>query len=818
MTNRPNDLGVTQPRYGDWSQERLLGSGAFGNVYMWKNLVTGEEIAIKKCKNATGDMMSRWQTEMRLIKDMNHSNIVSFIAIPEALNKEYPKQYSLGMEYCSLGDLRKLMARAEYCCGLPEHHVKDVLGDIGSAIHYLHQQNNMHRDLKPENIVLKPKPDYPGRYQFKVTDLGYAKDLDNSMHSFAISFVGTLPYLAPELVFGQEHNPSSKPHYHSQVDYWSFGLVIFECITGYRPFFQHNTIPPMQALHLVKDKRDEDICAWLLPNTHEKHFCDHIPSPHSLNEYFARDVVKWLQLMLRVDGKRRGGVGGKEWYTLLTDTILPKKYVRVLNVSNMKLLTFEISENSFLRSVHVEIEKETIIPISQQLLVFETGKIPISTKRLLDQLREVNPHSPEYAVIYLFNKSDRESQHYIAEIPQQIQQYIANTNIERSEKDEKHILKITLNDVISKVRTGIMFHNAFCSLLGVVGTFSSSLEEKLKEFTEKTYKIEGKLEFFAESLKTDVEENAAQDNSAGICVNENFKQDCDKILQDIEEKKKQLRVGHQIIREAQQNIRNSSHYSAFNNDLKDMNDRLQAKKTESMEFYDNFRRECKRMEKSHGKSPTNHHDLGTRLKLHRKSQLQTLINAHWKVVHKYVQDILNNQKKFFKAMRSFVKCHTALQETLFKIQNKSMEYGCLLSEVQEKQKSRQHSLWNMLQHMKDVYNLANEHDVDYDLRYSVNQEGLRLQNLMDDLTEDPDVSFLLNPHQLLQTNDLGHSSGDTIPVENQHNNPQVNEILTNQDSQSQHPAVQNTISSQSSLPCHPSTVQNNLLPENLLPV
>ena len=156
------------------------------------------------------------------------------------------------MEYCDGGDLRSVLNRPESCCGLPQVQVLALVYDITSALEFLHNRRIIHRDLKPENVVLFPnhkdsaqdfdenddenstwkqttprgkKPkDRKSRTVFKLIDLGYAKELGQS--SLALSFVGTLQYLAPELFLGQE--------YSKVVDYWSLGLIAHEAITGQR--------------------------------------------------------------------------------------------------------------------------------------------------------------------------------------------------------------------------------------------------------------------------------------------------------------------------------------------------------------------------------------------------------------------------------------------------------------------------------------------------------------------------------------------------------------------------------------------------------
>lgn len=79
--------------------------------------------------------------------------------------------------------------------------------------------------MKPENIVLQSS-DRANGIIYKLIDLGYAKELDAK--SICASFVGTLQYLAPELLYSKTYSCS--------VDYWSMGLVAFEIICGTRPF------------------------------------------------------------------------------------------------------------------------------------------------------------------------------------------------------------------------------------------------------------------------------------------------------------------------------------------------------------------------------------------------------------------------------------------------------------------------------------------------------------------------------------------------------------------------------------------------------
>lgn len=164
---------------------------------------------------------------------INHENIVRGIKVQpqsflQALNKPNPSSIPvLIMEYCDGGDLRRQLNNSKNTSGLPEFEVRIILKCLSNAISYLHSMKITHRDIKPENIVIKLMKN--GEKVYKLTDLGYAKALDRQ--SLVASLVGTLEYIAPELCLTDR--------YSNTVDYWSFGIIANEIITGTRPFVPH---------------------------------------------------------------------------------------------------------------------------------------------------------------------------------------------------------------------------------------------------------------------------------------------------------------------------------------------------------------------------------------------------------------------------------------------------------------------------------------------------------------------------------------------------------------------------------------------------
>jgi protein kinase A len=104
--------------------------------------------------------------------------------------------------------------------GVPDIQAKFYASGIILAIGYLHKKDIAYRDLKPENCVID-KAGYP-----KIIDFGFAKKLPGGVKTYTLC--GTPEYLAPELVLGRGHNKA--------VDYWAFGILIYEMLAGFSPF------------------------------------------------------------------------------------------------------------------------------------------------------------------------------------------------------------------------------------------------------------------------------------------------------------------------------------------------------------------------------------------------------------------------------------------------------------------------------------------------------------------------------------------------------------------------------------------------------
>uniref|UniRef100_A0A3Q3VQP5 Inhibitor of nuclear factor kappa-B kinase subunit alpha n=1 Tax=Mola mola TaxID=94237 RepID=A0A3Q3VQP5_MOLML len=379
---------------GDWELKERLGMGGFAHVYLYQHHETNEKLAVKMCRlELTPRNKDRWSREIQIMKKLNHINVVTARDVPEEMIKLALNDLPLlAMEYCSRGDLRKMLSKPENCCGLKESEVLSLLNDVGSGIQYLHENKIIHRDLKPENIVLQ---DINGKLVHKIIDLGYAKDLDQG--SLCTSFVGTLQYLAPELF-------ENKP-YTVTVDYWSFGTMVFECSCGFRPFL-HN-LQPVQWASKVRNKGPKDIMAVEDLNGEVK-FSTHLPYPNNLSRTLLEPMEGLLQLMLKWDPVQRGGKVNPDTKRPLCfevlEQILSMKVVHILNMTTAQVHSFQLTADESLHSLQKRIEAETKIEVVNQELLQETG-VSLDPRKPAAQCVLEGVRGWDSYIVYLFDKS-----------------------------------------------------------------------------------------------------------------------------------------------------------------------------------------------------------------------------------------------------------------------------------------------------------------------------------------------------------------------------------------------------------------------------
>ncbi|KAI9542695.1 Ribosomal protein S6 kinase alpha-2 [Dissostichus eleginoides] len=197
---------------------KVLGQGSYGKVFLVRKirgLDRGQLYAMKVLKKATLKVRDRVRSKMErdILAEVNHPFIVKLHYAFQTEGKLY-----LILDFLRGGDLFTRLSKEVM---FTEEDVKFYLAELALALDHLHSLGIIYRDLKPENILL----DEEGN--IKITDFGLSKEaIDHDKRAY--SFCGTIEYMAPEVVNRRGHTQSA--------DWWSFGVLMFEMLTGTLPF------------------------------------------------------------------------------------------------------------------------------------------------------------------------------------------------------------------------------------------------------------------------------------------------------------------------------------------------------------------------------------------------------------------------------------------------------------------------------------------------------------------------------------------------------------------------------------------------------
>ena len=222
----------------------LIGQGQYGRVYCAAHRQTKKIVALKELdrQKFPSRMFLR---ELGFLVSLQHPNIVSCRGL------EYsPTGRFLVMDYCQEGTLRDLIESEEIDLALSLKLITDIL----SGLEYARGRNIVHRDLKPENILLEIKKDV---YTARIADFGIAR-LGEETEAMRIDAgdTGSPAYMAPEQFYGRYSHAS---------DLYTVGVMLFELVTGDRPFA--GTFNKLQHSHLNQTVNIPNTVPFLLRST-----------------------------------------------------------------------------------------------------------------------------------------------------------------------------------------------------------------------------------------------------------------------------------------------------------------------------------------------------------------------------------------------------------------------------------------------------------------------------------------------------------------------------------------------------------------------
>ncbi|HWC24188.1 MAG TPA: protein kinase [Flexivirga sp.] len=226
MSNQPPAPG----KFGPYEILGLIGRGGMGEVYRARDSRKGRIIALKllpKSLSSDPRFRARFGREAHIAANLNDPHVVPIHDYGEIDGVLY-----IEMALVEGSDLRaRLKAGA-----MPPHETADLVGAIGSALDTAHAQGLLHRDVKPENILVTERG-FP-----YLTDFGIAAQQDETRLTSTGTAVGSMSYMAPERFDDGELTPA--------VDEYAMACVMYECLTGRRPFDMTTTSAMIRA-HLM---------------------------------------------------------------------------------------------------------------------------------------------------------------------------------------------------------------------------------------------------------------------------------------------------------------------------------------------------------------------------------------------------------------------------------------------------------------------------------------------------------------------------------------------------------------------------------------
>jgi eukaryotic-like serine/threonine-protein kinase len=215
---------------GHYKVGEQLGRGGMGEVYLADDLNLNRKVALKFLPDAfTGDpeRMARFEREAKLLATLNHPNIAAIYGLEEAEGKRF-----LVLELVEGETLAQRLSKGP----LPVEEALEVCRQIADGLEAAHEKGVIHRDLKPANVMITAEE------KVKILDFGLAKALAGESQNVDASqsptltdamtqrgvILGTAAYMSPEQAKGKAVD--------KRADIWAFGCILFECLTGKRPF------------------------------------------------------------------------------------------------------------------------------------------------------------------------------------------------------------------------------------------------------------------------------------------------------------------------------------------------------------------------------------------------------------------------------------------------------------------------------------------------------------------------------------------------------------------------------------------------------
>jgi serine/threonine protein kinase len=205
--------------------EKEIGEGQFGKVFMGRNVLTNQKVAIKRISKKKVDYNEYLKSAlMKEIEIMQTCKCKYSVELYEKIDSE--TNYNLIMEICD-GDLFDLLKLKN---GFSYKEIKKIMNQLNIVFEIMQKNHIMHRDLKLKNILFKYTNDSKTEFEVKLSDFGFSKKVGEANITHTI--LGTPITMSPEILM--------KKSYTNESDLWSIGVIMYQMYFNAVPFFGYN--------------------------------------------------------------------------------------------------------------------------------------------------------------------------------------------------------------------------------------------------------------------------------------------------------------------------------------------------------------------------------------------------------------------------------------------------------------------------------------------------------------------------------------------------------------------------------------------------
>ena len=360
----------------DYSLDKVLGKGAFGEVFLTSKKGTKQLFATKKIERELvekDNTMKYLINEIQILRELDHPNIVKFVEIKKTKN-----HYYIIMEYCNGGDLEKTLEKYMKKHGKPfsQEIVQYFMRQIINAFKYIHGKKILHRDIKLENILLNYDSEEDRnnlnlmKATVKIIDFGFAAKIEKN--GLKYTTLGSPINMDPIILnaLKKRGKKTRKLGYDQKADIWSLGTICYEMIIG----------------KCVFNAEDLDELVDKVEN-----------GTYSVPTKLSREIISFLNGMLQYDSSMRLSTDELANHSFLVKNVKDFQSIDMKKVSKnveKSTLKINIKKNKSIWAIFNKDDEDKLLKISAQCFDKPIGEENnVSTHNMNNNIRKMNSNN-----------------------------------------------------------------------------------------------------------------------------------------------------------------------------------------------------------------------------------------------------------------------------------------------------------------------------------------------------------------------------------------------------------------------------------------